>query len=231
MSSSRSPLLAASNVPQMDLLGSSILTDGTNINVHIPVASLADLTSPDSGQANVWWLTTWQFGSKIYFAKAESNPGGAPTFTAGPAKSFDRPGLNAQTVATLIDYQGGTAVTGARQGNEWVINVPPALVGNPTTSNVLESVTAYSVIDNGMPLAVGPGPTQGPQNNIPTIYDATPAYNAGLGSLPAVGSTPPPSPTTSVARLGLGRLLLGLILVLAGVLVGGLGFCLHRRTG
>lgn len=230
-------------IAQMDLLGSSISTDGTNLQVHMPVSSLADLSSPSSNQNNAWWLTRWQFKNKIYFAKAESNGGGAPTFTAGPAKSFDRPGLNAQTVATLVDFQGGSSVQGAKVGNEWVITVPPSLVDNPTTSDVLEEVTAYAIADNGNPLAVGPclaAPFCAvlPDNNIPTIYDATADYNALLGKLPpppttAAGSSPPPGtlPNTAVAKVTapswslLPRLALAAILAMLAVAV----LALRRR--
>ncbi|MDQ6747090.1 MAG: hypothetical protein M3010_03155 [Candidatus Dormibacteraeota bacterium] len=203
---------SAAKVPHMDLLGSSVTTDGTNLLVHMPVADLSDLSSPSPNQANVWWLTRWQFKNKIYFAKAESDAGGAPSFTAGAAKSFDRPGLNAQTVATLVDFQGGGAVQGAKVGNEWVVTVPPAAVNNPTTNDVLEQVTAYAITDNGNPLAVGPCAIAQlcgvlPNNNIPTIFDATADYNALLGKLPpppttGSGASPTPSslPDTAVTR-------------------------------
>jgi hypothetical protein len=40
---------------------------------------------------------------------------------------------------------------------------------------VLEAVTSFTALDNGQALSVGPG-----AGNIPTIVDATPAYNARL---------------------------------------------------
>ncbi|MFN2465581.1 MAG: hypothetical protein ABR598_04875 [Candidatus Dormibacteria bacterium] len=203
-------------VPQMDLTGSSIATDGTNLLVHMPVASLADLSSPTTtsvpAQPNTWWLTRWQFKNKIYFAKAENDLVGGIKFVAGPAKSFDRPGLNGQTVATLVDFQSGTGVQGAQNGNEWVITVPPSVVGSPTTGDILEQVTAYSMTDNGLPLTISPCLVGvlcgvGPNNNIPTIFDATADYNALLGTLPPPttasggGASPTPSllPNTAIA--------------------------------
>ena len=224
-------LPAVVNVPQLDLLGSSIETDGTNLLIHMPVASLANTTSPDATLAHAWWLTTWQFKTKLYFAKVEVDSGGAPTYTAGVPASYDRPALNAQTAGTLVDYRAGTPVTGQQTGTEWVIKVPPTLVGNPTTSDTLEGVQAWTVIDNGLQpfvtLAAG---------NIPTIFDATPAYNAGLGTLPVPPPSPSPAPSqapvTTVPNtaagsgvaawlLALGSVLVMLMAVLAGVRIGG----------
>jgi hypothetical protein len=174
---------AGTNVAQLDLTGSRVQWDGTNIVVHIPVASLASLASPDTrNQTHVWWLTTWQLGGKIYFAKAESDGGAAPTFTAGAPASYDRPGLTYYTVPTLLDYRAGSTVHGVRNGNEWVITIPPSLVGMPKPGSVLESVTAYTALDNGQPPVVTVGTTGLPVDNMPSIVDATPAYNAPLST-------------------------------------------------
>jgi hypothetical protein len=172
---------AQHNVPQLDLTASRIEWVGSNMIVHVDAANLADTSSPSSTQGNVWYLTTWQFNHTIYFARAQSNHGGPLSFAAGPAKSFDRPGLNAQTVATLVDYSGGTIVQGSRQGNDIAITVPASVVGNPSTGSLLEVVTAFTALDNGAPLLVGPG-----SGNIPTVTDATPAYDTVL-TAPAGG--------------------------------------------
>lgn len=213
---------AGANVPQLDLIGSRIEWSAGNVVVHVPVADLSNLTSPDTRcQTNVWWLTTWQVGGKIYFARAESNGGGAPTFAAGSPASFDRPGIGAATFPTLVDYSGGTTVTGARNGNEWVITVPAAVVGSPGRGSVLEKVTSYSVLDDGLPPTIGPGtgaPCE-PQDNVPTITDATPAYDAVLG---ITGN----NPFTAGAR-GPGWVP-GAVLALAGLVLVALGANLLR---
>jgi hypothetical protein len=174
---------AQQNVPQLDLTGSHVEWDGTNLTVHVTAADLSKTTSPSSSQGNVWYLTTWQFNHTIYFARAQSTAGGALTFAAGPAKSFDRPGLNAQTVATLVDYSGGTTETGTQTGNDIAIKVPAADVGNPATGSMLEVVTAFTALDNGQPLFVGPG-----TGNMPTITDSTPAYDTVLGAPAGAGN-------------------------------------------
>ena len=180
------PVSPAANVKQLDLTNSKIEWTGNQMVVHISANDLATMNSPDQTHPHVWWLTTWQFNHQIYFAKVEwdSLPaGGAIACTAGVPKTFDRPGLNAQTVATLADYSAGTSVAGCvKSGNEFKITVPTSVVGSPNTGDVLESVAGFTVLDNGAPPAVGPGP-----GNVPSIYDATPAYDALLVVAPAPG--------------------------------------------
>ncbi len=174
---------AQSNQPQLDLTGSRVAWDGSNLVVHVSAADLSSTSSPSLTQGNVWYLTTWQFNHTIYFARAQSNMGGALTFAAGRAASFDRPGLNGQTVATLVDYSGGTTEQGTKTGNEITITVPVADVGNPPDGAVLESTTTYAALDNGAKLFVGPG-----TGNMPTIVDATPAYDALLSTTSSAGA-------------------------------------------
>jgi hypothetical protein len=88
----------------------------------------------------------------------------------------------------LVDYRGGQAVTGTRAGNSIVVHVPASLVGSPTTGQVLESVTGWTVLDNGLPpfntTLVG---------NVPTVVDATPAYDAAVTTPIPTGVKPPGS--------------------------------------
>ena len=179
--------VAGANHTGLDLTGSKVTLEGSNVRVQIPVAGLGDLTSPDPNKPNVWWLTVWQYNGKIYFAKAESDGGGEPTFTAGEPASYDRPGIALSTVPTLLDYQGGTEVTGSKIGSNFVLDVPASLVGNPKKGDLLESVSSFTALDNGRPLfasVIG---------NVPSIVDSTPAYNASLGIVPRLSqpaSTP-----------------------------------------
>jgi len=194
----RSGAGAGPNVPQLDLTGSRIEWDGTNIKVHVPLSSLQSLASPDaSNETHVWWVTTWQFNGKIYFAKAESDGGGTPSFTAGIPASYDRPGLTYYTLPTLMDYRGGTAVSGQQVGNEFVVTVPPSVVGSRQAGDVLEGVTSWTALDNGQPPVVTVGVTGLPEDNMPTWTDATPAYDAVL-AVTTTGPIPGPSPLPSV---------------------------------
>ena len=169
------PVDPGPNVPALDLTRSAVKWDGANITVSIDALDAAHAASPNPQQPNVWYLTVWQFDHKLYFAKAKVDSGGNVTYTAGAPKSFDRVGLNGQTVATLVDYSGGETVEGARTDHGFTITVPASVVGSPSNGALLECVTAYSVLDNGLPPEIGPG-----TGNVPSITDATAAYNAEL---------------------------------------------------
>jgi hypothetical protein len=171
----RYPVEGGTNVPALDLKSSGVKRDGTNLIVAIDTNSAKTAVSPNSQQPNVWYLTTWQFEHKLYFAKAMVDSSGIVTYTAGAPRSFDRVGLNAQTVATLVDYSGGTTVKGARTASGFTLTIPASVVGSPEAGALLEAVTGYSALDSGLPPEIGPG-----TGNVPTVTDATPAYNVKL---------------------------------------------------
>ena len=198
------PLQGGPNIPQLDLTHSGVTGDGTNLIINAQASDLTSLVSPDTvNQSHVWWLTTWQYNHRIYFARAESDSGGALKCFAGEPTSFDRPGLNAQTIATLVDYSGGSSVPCSKTGNDIAITVAPSLVGFPGSGSILESVTGFTALDNGAPLAVGPG-----SGNMPTIVDATPAYDALVTSLAFSAPEVPVVPLVVVIGAGAAALLL-----------------------
>jgi len=171
----RYPVDGGTNVPALDLTKSGVTANGKNLTVTINTASTTTIASPNSQQSNVWYLTVWQYQHKIYFAKASVDSSGKVTYTAGSPRSFDRVGLNGQTVATLVDYSGGTTVTGQPVTNGFQVTIPTSLVGSPAGGALLEAITSYSALDKGAPPEIGPG-----TGNVPTITDATPAYNVKL---------------------------------------------------
>jgi hypothetical protein len=175
-SDARYPVDGGANARALDLTRSGVTTSGTNLTVTIDAADAAHATSPDASQGNTWYLTVWQFNHKLYFARATVDRTGMVTYTAGAPRSFDRVGLNGQTVATLVDYSGGTTVQGTRTASGFTLTVPRSLVGDPATGALLECVTGYTALDNGLPPEIGPG-----AGNVPTIIDATPAYNVTVG--------------------------------------------------
>ena len=171
----RYPVEGGQNVAALDLTSSGVTWDGNNVSVTINAADTKTVASPNAQQPNVWYLTVWQFEHKLYFAKAMVDGSGNVTYTAGAPRSFDRIGLNAQTVATLVDYSGGTTVQGTRTASGFTLTIPAALVGGPKAGALLEAVTAYSALDSGLPPEIGPG-----TGNVPTLTDATGAYNVKL---------------------------------------------------
>jgi hypothetical protein len=97
------------------------------------------------------------------------------------------------------------------------MHVPAALVGSPKKGAVLESVTAWSGLDSGLPpfVTVGPG-------NVPSIVDGTPAYDALLTTAPG---NPPSSGGGSDSGSG------GLATTGGGLLAGLLGSLLLVAAG
>jgi hypothetical protein len=134
---------------------------------------------------NTWYLTVWQFDHRLYFAKAAVDGSGNVTYTAGAPKSFDRVGLNGQTVATLVDYSGGTVVRGSKTANGFALTIPSIVVGNPVNGKLFEAVTAYTVLANGLPLEIGPG-----TGNVPEVVDATPSRDVQLSGSTLAAATP-----------------------------------------
>jgi hypothetical protein len=169
------PVDGGQNANALDLTRTGVTSDGTNLTVTINAADASKVASPNSSQPNVWYLAVWQLDHKLYFAKAAVDSSGNVTYTAGAPQSFDRVGLNGQTVATLVDYGGGTTVKGTRTASGFVLTVPLSVVGNPSAGSLLEAVTGYSALDNGLPPEIGPG-----AGNVPTLVDATPAFDVVL---------------------------------------------------
>ncbi|MDX6286997.1 MAG: hypothetical protein QOG53_2482 [Frankiales bacterium] len=207
----RYPIPDGSNVAQLDLSSVRLVPTSDSLDVHIKAANLTSLGSPNSVQRNVWWLVTWSDASgHMWFSRAQSSGGGAMDFHAGAPASYDRPGLTYYPVPTLVDYSGGTAITGSQNANEIVMHVPAAFVGSPKKGAVLESVTAWSALDTGLPPFVTAGP-----GNVPSVVDGTPAYNALLATAPGN----PPSSGGSGSGGGGG----GLATTGGGVLAGVVG--------
>src|SRR4051812_44480268 len=171
----RYPVDGGRSSAPLDVTSSGVTFDGKNLSVTINAADAQHATSPSAQQPNVWYLTVWQFQHKLYFAKAMVDSSGNVTYTAGAPRTFDRVGLNGQTVATLVDYGGGTAVQGKAITNGFQLTVPASLVGSPEGGALLEAITTYTALDNGLPPEIGPG-----TGNVPTVTDATPAYNVKL---------------------------------------------------
>jgi hypothetical protein len=180
----RFPVGSGANVPGLDIVNSDVRWTGADVQVGIDLAGSTG-ASPDATKPNSWFLTVWQFDHRLYFAKAQIDGTGSVTYTAGAPKSFDRVGLNGQTVATLTDFSGGTTVRGTRTANGFRLTIPSTVVGNPTTGTLFEAVTAYTALDNGAPPEIGPG-----VGNVPTIVDATPSRNVVLSGAAQAAPTP-----------------------------------------
>ena len=150
----------------------------------VPRGAVSSFPRPNTSSAGLWNGPD----GHIWFARAESDSGGALTFHAGKPGAYDRPGIATYTIPTLVDYRGGTTIQGARVGNSIVMHVPGSLVGSPRTGQALESVTGWTVLDTGLPpfntTTVG---------NVPTVVDATAAYDASVAAPAPTGAEQPGS--------------------------------------
>ena len=160
-----------SNIPQLDLLGFDIRSDGSDVVFRLPVNDLHDLANAvgaTGGQA-VDYVFRWSgkpvadpnTGTRIpiYYAAVELDSSGTPTYFAGKAISYELCSVSACT-PHIVDYPappyGGTAVTGKvtfiqpdrGQGNWFIIRVPRSVIGNPQDGDVLDSMGVYSYARN-----------------------------------------------------------------------------------
>jgi hypothetical protein len=161
----------ATNIPQLDLLGFDVRSDGSDLVFRIPVNdlhALANGVAATGGQA-VDYVVRWsgkpvadpETGTRIpiYYAAAEVSSAGTPTFFAGSAISYELCSVSACT-PHIMDYPapptGGTTVTGQvafsqpklGQGNWLIIRVPRSVIGNPQDGDVLDSMGVYSYARN-----------------------------------------------------------------------------------
>jgi hypothetical protein len=144
-----SPTGAGANVPQLDVTGVELSQpDAQTLRVRMSVASLASLAAP-AGKTSAVWLTRFQALStgdsgeeayRIFTVQAESTGGGAPTFTAGTTACTETtPGT-----CKVVTYPKGTPVSGRREGNSFVIDVPVSAFGHPIDGATLFSVTGLT---------------------------------------------------------------------------------------
>ena len=155
------------NVPELDLVGLTVRTDGDDLifRLHINSADLLGEALVETGATAVDYVVRWigpayedpETGTKnpIYYAAAEvRDPTGDPRYFAGEAQSVELCSVSACT-PHVINYpappQGGTYVTGEVQHNtanpfdhdHIVIRVPRSLVG-ANVGSLLESLSVFT---------------------------------------------------------------------------------------
>ena len=151
------PVIGGSNVPGMDILGSSMAESGGTLTVTTRVVDLSNpgATAQALNVPFTQFVTRWQMGNTIYYAAAENSAAGQTTYAAGPALSTDLCSVSA-CFPHVIDYPQapvGMAQTGsiacpaaptAASPCTLTIQVKLADVGSPTPSSLLEEVGAYA---------------------------------------------------------------------------------------
>jgi hypothetical protein len=155
------PVFGGTNVPGMDLLGTSLALspDNKTLTVKTKVADLSNLSATAAAVPNTQMLeyvTRWQMGNTLYYAGMSSSGSGSPSFYAGQTQSVDLCSVSACDPHVLTypeSGSGGSAETGkvscpskpsAADPCTITITVAAADVGKPTPSSVLEEVGTYA---------------------------------------------------------------------------------------
>jgi len=193
--------LIGTNVPKLDLTGSSVNTNPNNhgqLLVRVKVTNLSSLPNATDAGINdpvVDYLTTWNYHhpggtqatydstGNIYYAYVEVNR------TTGQVSAYDGNTCSiASTHPKYLVYPGQHAVTSHVNYSNGTIDlyVPLADVGSPASGSTLYSVTAHTV---GQAAAAGPfscstrdpnGNNQDPSGQLFNVYDKSAAYTALL---------------------------------------------------
>jgi hypothetical protein len=187
------PVLGGSNVPGMDIVGSSVALskDGRTLDV---TAKVADLSTPAQaaaavpGAAYLQYVTRWQMGNTIYYAAMSTTAAGQPSFYAGQAQTVDLCSVSA-CFPHVVTYPetgvGGTAETGnvtcpsspsATSPCTLTIHVNVADVGGPSAKSLLEEVGAYAF--GASHLQGVTTNAQAEADNVPLEIDGACCYNA-----------------------------------------------------
>jgi hypothetical protein len=211
---------ASSNVPGMDLLGSSLDLSAGTLTVTMKVLDLTSqaVTAASVGAPLLQYITRWQVGNILYYAGMEDNPAAqGRQFFAGKVQSIDLCSVSGCTPHVLIYPEAvvsspTSTVTLANPENGNVscpatpsvatpctitITVNASDVGSPTTNTLLEEVSAFSFAAEHPQAELTNAQAQADQNNLE--IDGVCCYNyeaSGIISTPEVPWTP--------ALLGLG---------------------------
>ena len=162
----RYPVIGGTNVPGMDVVGSSLSLSGDDRTLSVNM-KVVDLSNPAatatavSGGAFQQYVTRWQMGNTIYYAAMTNTVANQPSFYAGAAQSIDLCSVSACFPHVLTYNEpnappptvSGSPETGSLQcpavpsaSKPCTITVKVAVadVGSPTAKSLLEEVGAYA---------------------------------------------------------------------------------------
>jgi len=153
------PVIGGTNVPGVDIVGSSLKLGGGKLTVTTKVVDLSNpaLTAAAiAGTTSLQYVTRWQMGNTIYYAAAQVPPVGAATYSAGKAQSVDLCSVSA-CFPHVITYPeaglGGSAETGSvscpaapspTSPCTITVQVAAADVGSPGAGSQLEETGSYA---------------------------------------------------------------------------------------
>jgi hypothetical protein len=196
--------VSGTNYPGLDITGASVVLSDTNLLAQIHVADLSKVATAATsiGAPFVDFVLRFEFKSKLYFAAVEM-PLGQDTglFFDGATQSVDLCSVSACD-PHILTYPGPTvapstshSITGQVETatNTIHLTIPVADVGTPAKGDHLDSVGAYSFVQNTsayVPLTN----TQAQDDQVPIEIDGACCFTPFLGVL-GVNTGPSPSPT------------------------------------
>jgi hypothetical protein len=177
------------NHPTLDLRGTSVYVNGSNLEFKINLASAAHLgagvPTGNDGLTQLQqakYLVRWDFGKDAYYAGANVAAGGSPSYFSGRvslAEGVLSPTNPDAAFAFGNRYAPIGKATGHVSGNTMVIDVPLSDVGSPKVGSPLVSVGTYAMVgarDNAVVL-----------ETLPLTVDATPTFDTNLAFAPGTG--------------------------------------------
>ena len=191
---------ATSNIPNLDLLGSSISQpDANHYTVTMKVADLTSLLPPAASLAasagpDLVWQTQWHVpsttdpnGGKLFFAYMESNAGGAPTCWDGENAAEVNGGGVTMTYPGAHQLTGAACTYTATAPGTITITVPTADVAeaNPLDSNLYSAASSTQIVaapPDSVPSLGGTG------GEYFSLVDVTPSYD--VMPVPPGGNVP-----------------------------------------
>ncbi len=171
----------------------TVLPDGS-VKVVVKVRSLGTPLPPAGGAQVATYLTRWIYKDHVYFAAAELGAG-VPSFFGGQAQ----PVTDALAIK-YANYPASNTIAGTADtdGSTLTMTIPGSLVGKPTPSSTLYSVTTWALARTA-PTAPTP-PLASNTFDFPQVADVLPAYNVAPKATQAGGSRSGTTPLVVPAR-------------------------------
>jgi len=181
--------IGGTNAPGADITAVSVAPSGANLVVKVTTnAGTLGSAALKAGTPYAQLVVRWQMGNDLYYAAAQETATGigGTTFYAGKSGSIDLCSVSACDPHFLTYYSppaGGTSVTGtanvpATGAPTYTITVPLSVVGSPTSSSVLESVTGYAFVQSQSSSVPITNAQADAELMIPVEIEGTEAFNA-----------------------------------------------------
>jgi hypothetical protein len=150
--------VTSANHPALDILEASVGDDGTSLTFTLKMADLSPTALADAATAGgtpTWMVTWWEGKNGLGPPNMTSGPFyshwfvkwlGATEFVYGKVSSIDFAALGAPTPKFLTYVASGIA-SGTVVGNVVTITVPLANIGPLVSSDKIDHITAYSLIE------------------------------------------------------------------------------------